>query len=271
VQIGLAETRDGWLFYPPKDRWIGTSLRVYQEFSPVQGQALRKFLRPEWTVVDVGANCGALTLPMASCAQKVIALEPQPFLADLLRASVAMNHLEEKIQVLNVAAGESPGTIKLPMFDYSQGENFGGVSPKNYTHGDEVPTVTLDELALSQVGFIKIDVEGMEKEVLLGAGETLERNRPLMMIEADHEDLNPALITHIRSLSYTPYWFVTPLFSPDNFAGKTENVFPDVCSFDLLCVPVGSPHVFHGLQEAFPNDGVYGGGYQMSNTVQKVL
>jgi len=54
-----------------------------------------------------------------------------------------------------------------------------------------VETVTLDSLALRNVTFIKIDVEGHELEVLRGATETLRANRPVMMIEIRDHNLTP--------------------------------------------------------------------------------
>jgi len=48
---------------------------------------------------------------------------------------------------------------------------------------------------------------------------------------------------------YRPYWHLTPLFSPANFAGEPENIFGNTCSFNLLCVPRERGVVVEAMQE----------------------
>ncbi len=68
--------------------------------------------------------------------------------------------------------------------------------------GESVEMVTLDSFNLDNVSFIKIDVEGHEIEVLKGARATLERNKPVMVIEVYGRSDKDDRLDFIRSLGY---------------------------------------------------------------------
>ncbi len=118
--------------------------------------------------------------------------------------------------------------------------NFGAVSL-----GDEgtetVSIVTLDNLNLDRLDFLKVDVEGMEEAVIRGGGETLKRLRPRLYIENEgldtRLDISASLISTIRALGYRLWWHVAPLYQPGNFRGVNKNLFrQNVVSISMLCI-----------------------------------
>src|SRR5215831_9039445 len=78
--VKTTDTRYGRMAYYSGDGYIGRSLELYGEYSPGEIELMRKLIKPGWTVVNGGANIGALAVPLASLVPegKVYAFEPQP-------------------------------------------------------------------------------------------------------------------------------------------------------------------------------------------------
>jgi FkbM family methyltransferase len=140
-------------------------------------------------VLDVGANFGCFSLALAKLGASVHAFEPQPLFADFLRASAKLNGL--RIAVHADAVGAEIGTIFVPEVDYMKPRDF-GMTKLSEVAGRAVRLVSIDEMGLGYVDLIKIDVEGMEADVLLGARRTIEESRPLIFLEWNLSD--PALL-----------------------------------------------------------------------------
>jgi FkbM family methyltransferase len=105
------------------------------------------------------------------------AFEPQGAIHEVLCANVAQLG---NVVVHRKAAGAAPGVIHVPPRDYDSAGNFGGVALGGGV-GEQVPVVTIDSLKLQRLRLMKIDVEGMELEVLQGAAETIMRCEPAFM------------------------------------------------------------------------------------------
>lgn len=155
-------------------------------------------LAPGMTFIDIGANCGTYTLFGAGRVGpegRVIAIEASPRIAALLFESVAMNGFGRHCEVLRCAAGAEPGRVVLHQFANRQGGNtllphIAEVAREKV--GEQVLTCeiecrTLDaiiaERSLARIDLVKIDVEGFEREVLLGGRETIARFRPKLIVE----------------------------------------------------------------------------------------
>jgi hypothetical protein len=88
-----------------------------------------------------------------------------------------------------------------------------------------VSVVTLDALGLPECAIIKIDVEGMEPQVLSGGAETIERCRPVIYFEAKTGAGTKACIEFLRQRDYSLYWHFAPFFRPRNFRGVANDIF----------------------------------------------
>lgn len=87
------------------------------------------------------------------------------------------------------------------------------------------------------MSLIKADVEGMEREVLIGASGPITAQRPVLYVENDRRDRSAALIAHLFGLDYAVYWHTPRLFNPANHAGETRDFFGTLGSFNMLCLP----------------------------------
>ena len=164
-----------------------------------------------------------------------IAFEPQPRMYELLRENIEQNNLQN-VSAHQLALGAVFGKAGLPSIDYDRQDNFGGVP---LVPGSDIKVATLDSFNLDACNLIKIDVEGMEADVLAGAKETIKRHHPLLYVENDRLDKSVALISLISDLGYEMYWHAPYLYNPDNFNGVTENIFPNTVTVNMLCVPKG--------------------------------
>jgi FkbM family methyltransferase len=144
---------------------------------------------PENSVsVDAGANIGLVAVPVAQTVKSrngvVHAFEAQRMMHYALCGSAALNDLEN-LFVHNKALGSSRGVLRAARPDYAQPQDFGlfSLTDQSDTLPEQIEVVTIDSLELQRLDFLKIDVEGMEIDVLAGARASLERHRPCAWIE----------------------------------------------------------------------------------------
>ena len=235
----LKQCRHGPLLFLREDMYIGRSLDLYGEFSELEAVLFAQIVRPGDMVVEVGANIGAHTVHLArlvGATGRVHAYEPQRVIFQLLCANVALNGLFN-VHTRHAAAGSSAGELHVPPLNYAAVNNFGGLSLTHEKIGEPVPVICLDSLALPSLKLLKVDVEGMEHEVLSGAREMIRQHRPFLYVENDRQEKSAALITLIDELGYDMYWHLPTLYNPDNFAKNPHNAFPAIVSCNLLCVP----------------------------------
>jgi FkbM family methyltransferase len=255
--LRLKLCRPGFVMFNPKDRFIGRSFDLYGEFSELEAQLFRQIVKPGMVVLDVGANIGAHTLDFARSVGPgglVIAIEPQRVLYQMLCGNLALNRIAH-VRALNAGAGRAVGRAGVPRLDYSGENNFGGVSLVREGESEPVDIIAIDGLELAACHFVKVDVEGMESEVLAGAALTIKRHRPYLYVENDRRDRSAALIEQIRAMGYRLYWHFPPLFNPGNFYANPHNVFGSIGSLNMLCVPLENAKTIEGGREvAGPQD-----------------
>ena len=235
--------RHGTLMYNIHDVYIGRSLDIYGEFSEGEIELFQQVVKPGQVVVEVGANIGAHTVFLAQAvgpSGRVLAFEPQRVIYQVLCANLALNSVPN-VHAWHAAVGSAPGEIVVPVLDYRQEHNFGGLSIEGHQFGERVPVMTLDSFNLQQCYLLKVDVEGMEQSVLQGAVQTIARCKPILYVENDRPEKRAALIRYIDQLGYSMYWHTPPLFNPNNFAGNPQNVFGQIVSVNMLCCPKSRP------------------------------
>jgi len=173
---------------------------VYPRFEPELARLADLCPADCGTAVDVGGWYGPWTRRLAGRARRVVTVEPVPHLARLLTSAAPAN-----VQVVQAAAADRPGIARLWLPPDDAGDR--GVSSlvRRDIHGRalDVRCVTLDELALRDVGFIKIDVDGSELSVLRGATGILARDRPALFVELESriQPIGP-VVTYLSLLGY---------------------------------------------------------------------
>jgi len=249
--IRLVDCRNGRMLVNSNDMYIGKSLILYGEFSPAEGALYGALLRRGDNVVEAGANIGCFTLAFAQHVGpqgRVYAFEPQRLLFQILCGSIALNEIDN-VEAWPAGIGAEVGRMVAPPLRLNTLGNFGALPITQTGAGESVPVTTVDNLGLDACALIKADVQGMERDVLEGARETIARCRPLLYVENDQQEMSAALLGTIEEMGYCAFWHLPPLFDPENYNGETEDHFPGVVSVNLLCTPPGVRIEFPGLRE----------------------
>ena len=162
---------------------------------------IRHLVAPGTTAVDVGCSIGIYAAEMARYANKVIAFEANPAVAQFARAVAPRN-----VEVVNVALSSAPGraTLKIPRNPKGDTiDELATIEPGNPLHGGDAATTEiemkrLDDFSIANCSFVKIDVEGHEEAVLDGATALITSQRPVLMIELD-ESLNKGALARLAA------------------------------------------------------------------------
>ena len=143
--------------------------------------------------VDVGANFGYYSLMFAEfvgAPGHVIAVEPNPHAADLLRRSVDLNGFLSRTTIARVALGaDDDATVPfyIPASEPKNALVVPSAASVNLDRGEliEVPSLRLDKLCTGRgaIDFVKIDAEGSEERIYAGMQEIIERDRPMIVME----------------------------------------------------------------------------------------
>jgi FkbM family methyltransferase len=170
-------------------------------------------------VIDVGANIGNHSLYFASEHQaKVFALEPEPHNYFCLSINAFINKQRGCIYALNVACGRERGSINLTQeiennygsFKYDTNILDNASDLKNQ-QPIRIPVYSLDSIFSNKFqgseipSIIKVDVEGMEYDVLVGANELITKYCPVIAVECqDHQQFN-VIRLYLRKIGYYPF------------------------------------------------------------------
>lgn len=230
----IKDSRYGPIIFPEKDKYIGKSFDLYGEFSYQEVDFLKDLVEPGDVVVDVGANIGGITIPLA---QKIgpegymVAFEPQQYIYYILCGNIAINNLTNTACFQRLASSVNGEIRSMPIFDFENEANFGNNSPKKADDTKEclpVATCTIDSLRLSKPNLIKIDVEGEELDVLKGSKDTIKRARPFLYVESESKEESKKILDFLDEFDYKCFFHRPPLFNIDNFFGNDNNVFDKV-------------------------------------------
>ena len=131
------------------------------------------------TALDIGAHVGLWSMWLALSFERLYAFEPVPAHVECWRANLEGN---ERAHLFEVALGAKAGTARMDACRENSGQShIAGVQ-----WGPGATTVrTLDSLMLYRVDLVKIDVEGFETAVIYGGRETLQRDKPVVVVESN--------------------------------------------------------------------------------------
>eukprot|EP00927_Polykrikos_kofoidii_P067208 TRINITY_DN62720_c0_g1_i1.p1 TRINITY_DN62720_c0_g1~~TRINITY_DN62720_c0_g1_i1.p1 ORF type:complete len:440 (+),score=60.98 TRINITY_DN62720_c0_g1_i1:58-1377(+) len=185
---------------PVWDMVVSNRVRLFGTYDAQELDILMSIVRPGDTFVDIGANVGAVTVPLAAHVGRegvVFAFEPFRQIFQFLNANVATNGLAN-VHTFQRALSDPdcPRQVIAPAPTLEAAQNAGmhavfkGASATPNEHVSEkrermetIEVRTLDSFNLPQVDFIKIDVEGHSPRVIAGSSETIRRHRPVVWFE----------------------------------------------------------------------------------------
>jgi len=180
----------------------GRGVYIYRDAVEPELQHLDRFLDTSGVFVDVGANTGIYILKAArhfGLQRVIVAIEPFPEVLAVLQYSVRANG-SNNVRLRNLCRGDCTGARAL-------WQNVD--KPNSFRQAERDPnacsfstlTVTLDDLlgweGLDSLNYLKLDVEGAEREVLLGTKQMIEKHRPIIQMEVTIEDVPVPLLDYM--------------------------------------------------------------------------
>lgn len=188
-QLETATGIDGLVFYLNMENDpVQNSLRRGEFYEAIELEQLQGFVAAQPSVLDIGANIGnhALYFATRMQAKKVVVIEPNPLALPALLANIILNNLENQIDTQHLGFGLSDVTDGGYWMKKHK-KNLGAT--KMQSGGGDISVKRGDEIFANQAfDLIKIDVEGMEIRVLHGLQETIQKARPIMLIEVDQKN-----------------------------------------------------------------------------------
>ena len=180
----------------------------------------RKYHGDGILAIDCGANLGVHTVEWAKYMTgwgAVVAFEAQERIYYALAGNIAINNCFNA-RAINAAVSNRSGWMKIPQPNYLANASFGSLELKKIDRTEfigqsidysedkmaNVPMVHLDLFSFPRLDILKIDVEGMELEVIEGAANCISKYRPIMLVEALKTDPG-ALQARLESLGYTVF------------------------------------------------------------------
>jgi FkbM family methyltransferase len=148
--------------------------------------ALREFVPPRGTAIDVGANRGIYSYALSRVVERVEAFEPNPFLASLLRRKLGARVHVHETALSNISG---VGDLMIPQDARGSDQHLrahlcaGSETPDSSGSVFQVSVRRLDDFGFDDVVFIKVDTEAGDIAVLEGATDLIARCRPTLLIE----------------------------------------------------------------------------------------
>jgi FkbM family methyltransferase len=242
----------GKLFYfLESDSCIGRALNelqlYWEEYLFSYFAHMYKNYAKDSNVLDIGANIGTSALMFFDILQesqscgKIMSFEP--IYHEILSMNLAENGASDVVQVYPFALGESYRHVDAQIYNWDERRNFGQASldpaapPVAHGPRDARFTVkTVDSYGFTNVGVIKIDVEGMECEVLQGALQTIRENLPIIFVELWADTMTKLKSTEAGRVLLELGYYIVQIPSPYNhdyvFVPQSK-VLPEKCTEEL--------------------------------------
>ena len=171
-----------------------------------------KYIKDNSVILDIGGNIGNHSLYWAIVrkAEKIVAFEPYKIVYDHFQKHIEINNLENIITVHNKGVGAENTKAQPGILCY---ENMGGSSIISSSEGNmEIVALDSMELNLNRIDLIKMDVEGFEYNVLLGAKNTICKYLPTIILEVfrkkEKDERYDKINSFLEEIGYTCVDFI---------------------------------------------------------------
>lgn len=241
---------------------VGQALDLYGEWAEPEVSLFAQMLRPGDIAIDAGAYIGTHTVFMArqvGPSGRVYAFEPQRIIFQTLCANQVLNGLDN-VEAFQIGLGSRAFQAKTTVVDYQSPGNFAAVQLSSQaTAGETIQVRPLDDVLpdLPACKLLKVDVEGMELEVLEGAERLIMRTRPFIYAENNRRERSPGLLKWLTSHGYRPYWHLLRGYNPNNFYSEPRNIFGAFGDVNVIAMPEETDAKIDGATPAEDFDQIY--------------
>lgn len=209
------ETRAGLLVVDPDDATQGTSLDVYGEWLPELLAVVTRYATAGATVLEAAAGAGAHSIPLAAilgAAGHLILYERDPRRRRILDRNLSLHSIQNATSMTRALSGPHEG-------------------------GFSAERETVDDLGLERLDGLKINEGADAAAIMDGATGTMWRCRPWLVLAQEDDAALTRLAERIREYGYRTWRMETPLFNPDNFNRRTDDIFDGKTALTLVALP----------------------------------
>lgn len=235
----IINCRYGDFSVPEREDLIFDALREYGEWAQEEIEMLGGFLHPGDTVLDIGAFIGTHARAfsqMVGSQGAIHAFEPNKHIYfELLKnAQIAP---QSNIKTYQMALGGRKQSRFILQDDIHS--NLG--ASQLYEGSPDVAASVLqvqplDDLEFSSIDLIKVDVEGMEYDFIVGGMRAIRQHMPVMFLEANSLQAAGKIIDLAQGINYVVFGYISRAFNPDNFNRSTVNIFGEARECGLLLI-----------------------------------
>lgn len=172
---------NGWAV-PSWDEFMAKEMKPDGSYQRGHLDAAMKYVKGYMVAVDGGAHIGTWTKIMSRYFDNVLSFEPAADTFECLKWNKE-NQRWPNITLYQQALGSQPGRCKMTLEGFDRAILLKNTGARFVRPGNEVDVITLDSLNLKHLDFLKLDVEGSEVSALMGAMDTLNRLRPVVLFE----------------------------------------------------------------------------------------
>lgn len=213
--------------WPDKSLPRNVLTRIYEPLQPFMLREMATKFGAE-VFLDIGSNIGAYSFAMSriSSVNKIYSFEPAPESFRLLSEAVTLNNLSGVIEAFNLALSEKAGQSDFGFVSDTSGCNSiidGSIHEREkFERVETVETARLDDIFADSGRRIcmKVDVEGHEKSVLMGAVNTLSNNMTLLQVEC-YDETGGATLHELNDMGYTEILGI----GPDKYLSNSPEYF----------------------------------------------
>ena len=216
-QANIVALRDGFKLYGYADQYMFRTLVRVRTWEPATAAVIRQELKVGGTFIDAGGGLGfytALARRLVGPKGKVLSFEPHPENYRCILLSVEALKKVHNVAVYAAALGSAFGTARLWTNPGNEGDNrLDSVEHIRMDDSFDVVVLPLDSLNIEPTGpvVMKMDVQGAECDVLLGAAEFCARYQPVIVAENNDTLYGDALTVMLDKMGYV----VTPIRGKD--------------------------------------------------------
>jgi FkbM family methyltransferase len=177
-------------------------------------------------MLDIGGNIGNHSIALSGSFAQVIAFEPNPAMASLLRTNLLLSNLRN-VRVHEVGLGRADAELPFALeedHNHGSGSFASGVGSMTLPvrRGDDFLARKEAELGSGEkrIGFVKCDVEGFEADVFGGLRETLNRHKPIVFFESNDREAGEAAWAELQAAGYDTLYVMQETGADGNWVGQ---------------------------------------------------
>lgn len=218
---------------------ISRVLILHGEWAYAEALLLAPLIETGDVLFDAGAYLGTFSLGLAGVSPlaRVVAVEANPAVVPLLRNNLATN-AAVPAEVAAAGVARKPGWLELAEVP---ADNLGAAHFSTTTVEGTIPARSLQQLRTVHGDYtvLKLDVEGFERDALLGDADYIRAARPVIFAECNEVRSSLELLSALVWLGYEPVYLAYSPFRSANFKGSAERIYPLAYEAALLAAPRG--------------------------------